>query len=1016
MKSKLALIFLLSLLEDGLGLNFLDVCTLKRNFLVLDCSGKQLREVPHEFPTEKYPLIREIILNNNSISSINESCFAKFINVEVIRLIDNNLSEEKVHNKSFSGLNKLHSLHFDNNNFKAVPNLFAEKSVNTLEINGNNIVHIDTLSWYAFSYLKKLGLQNNKIKNINDDAFKYLSKKLTDLNLRGNELLSLPKSLRSLSNLQHLDIRDNNLKSLSENQFSGMYNLKELHIFNEDENHLKLLTMIDVHKNMIDVHKNTFRYLPALQTLFLHYPNCILNEFPDLEGSFSIERLSIRNITGLHIPSNFCDKMKKLHSIFVNNCTMDNFPSLNNCAALRTIDFTANQIKHITNTAFSSLPLIESIEVLESNNGILSIGLNAFSGLPSLKELKISHFDLNNFPNLTGTNSLQRLVLKFCKISAVPKNFCSNMKNLEMVDFSANNIKRLPDFTNCTSLKILHVNKNQITSIDRQFQNSYKLEVVDLNDNHISMIEENPFSNSTEIKEIHLSHNLISNIHDDIFQNIKSLNFIDLSFNKLVKIPPKSLKTVFSIRVTGNKGLIHFLTRKELPSAMQLDLVYPYHCCFFANKFQKPEQKAYTLSSLENYSLEINVEEMLRFHNNNTKLIFEEADHDLPDHSLLAESYCVPTPNDFYPCEDLFGENWLRACVWVVFSMALFGNLSVIFGLALNFKKLDIPQYLVLNLAFADLFLAIYLGFLAFVDIITLGDFRSHALEWQFSANCNAAGFLATFASELSVYTLVVITIERFTTIKYSMHYEKRMTKQQTAVIITAGWIFSFTLATLPLLQFGDIRFNDYTKYSVCLPLETEGILSKGYLTFIICFNLIAFLVILICYIKIYCYIHDSNAWNSRDSRAARRMAILVATDFLCWFPIALFSMSAIFQKPFVCDLWVSKVLTIFVFPINACTNPFLYAILTKKFRQEVKKAFQKFKDYSSQYERENRLSSRMSVMLTTIGFSLPVHRGSTCSFLYSRRSSVKNEDFKATIQALKLLQHETEKEYYSDE
>ncbi len=38
-----------------------------------------------------------------------------------------------------------------------------------------------------------------------------------------------------------------------------------------------------------------------------------------------------------------------------------------------------------------------------------------------------------------------------------------------------------------------------------------------------------------------------------------------------------------------------------------------------------------------------------------------------------------------------------------------------------------------------------------------------------------------------------------------------------------------------------------------------------------------------------------TQAWNSNDSRVAKRMALLVFTDFACWAPIAFFSLTAAF-------------------------------------------------------------------------------------------------------------------------
>ncbi|RUS72581.1 hypothetical protein EGW08_019667 [Elysia chlorotica] len=74
---------------------------------------------------------------------------------------------------------------------------------------------------------------------------------------------------------------------------------------------------------------------------------------------------------------------------------------------------------------------------------------------------------------------------------------------------------------------------------------------------------------------------------------------------------------------------------------------------------------------------------------------------------------------------------------------------------------------------------------------------------------------------------------------------------------------------------------------------------------------------------------------RSNDATIAKRMAILVMTNFICWAPIAFFGLTASFGFPLI-DITNSKILLVFFYPFNSCANPFLYAILTKQFRKDV--------------------------------------------------------------------------------
>jgi hypothetical protein len=64
---------------------------------------------------------------------------------------------------------------------------------------------------------------------------------------------------------------------------------------------------------------------------------------------------------------------------------------------------------------------------------------------------------------------------------------------------------------------------------------------------------------------------------------------------------------------------------------------------------------------------------------------------------------------------------------------------------------------------------------------------------------------------------------------------------------------------------------------------------------------------------------------SDRDVVLARRLFLVVATDFLCWFPIGLLGLLATGGVPIpkVVNVWV----VVFVLPFNSALNPFLYTL-----------------------------------------------------------------------------------------
>lgn len=444
----------------------------------------------------------------------------------------------------------------------------------------------------------------------------------------------------------------------------------------------------------------------------------------------------------------------------------------------------------------------------------------------------------------------------------------------------------------------------------------------------------------------------------------------NLGNNVFPTLPTEGLQKLLHLKTFNNPKLRIFPAIEAFPRIRTLVLSYAYHCCAFlplltantvpAMKVEEiyfPSDKKFDFSLWNNsYSdiwpdLNMNASEAFQTQMNelwppnpNTYGDFgypsianfpeetysEESTNLLPFEQSAGAVKCLPTPGPFLPCEDLFDWWTLRCGVWVVFLMALLGNGTVVFVLIFSRSKMDVPRFLVCNLAAADFFMGIYLGFLAVVDASTLGEFRMYAIPWQMSVGCQLSGFLAVLSSELSVYTLAVITLERNYAITHAMHLNKRLSLRHASYIMSIGWIFALTMAVLPLLG-----VSDYRKYSVCLPMEVfKGHGSLAYVIFLMFINGVAFLTLMGCYLKMYCAIRGSQAWNSNDSRIAKRMALLVFTDFLCWSPIAFFSLTAVLGWQLI-TLEQAKVFTVFILPLNSCCNPFLYAILTKQFKKD---------------------------------------------------------------------------------
>lgn len=131
---------------------------------------------------------------------------------------------------------------------------------------------------------------------------------------------------------------------------------------------------------------------------------------------------------------------------------------------------------------------------------------------------------------------------------------------------------------------------------------------------------------------------------------------------------------------------------------------------------------------------------------------------------------------------------------------------------------------------------------------------------------------------------------------------------------------------------------------SICLPMETNNTAAVTYLLTLLIANGAAFLLIVVCYGTMYWSItrNNINPCNS-DTTVAKRMALLVFTDFACWAPIAFFGLTAVAGHPLI-DVTRAKFLLVFFYPLNSCANPFLYAIFTKQYHLDLLTLFSRFR------------------------------------------------------------------------
>uniref|UniRef100_A0A3Q1EDQ2 Lutropin-choriogonadotropic hormone receptor n=1 Tax=Acanthochromis polyacanthus TaxID=80966 RepID=A0A3Q1EDQ2_9TELE len=547
-------------------------------------------------------------------------------------------------------------------------------------------------------------------------------------------------------------------------------------------------------------------------------------------------------------------------------------------------------LKTIETLAFNNLFNLSEISI-QNTRSLMHIDRGAFNNLPKLRYLSISNTGVTVFPDITSINSLEPEFI------------------LHIYD----------------NLYLQEIPPNTFTGMTREYV------TMNLYNNGIREIHEHAF-NGTKIDKLVLKNNRnLKVIHTDAFKGATGPGVLDVSATALTKLPSQGLESVLVLLAQSAYALKSLPPLQGLWSLREAHLTYNSHCCALLS--WNTHRVQHVIGGSADSTLLMD----MPFFPEIDLLVEDDGFGDVNFHypeldfcQTRPTLVCTPEEDAFNPCEDIAGFGFLRVAIWFINILAIAGNLTVLLVFFTSRNKLTVPRFLMCQLAFADLCIGVYLLMIATVDLRTRGRYSQHAIEWQTGPGCSTAGFLSVFGGELSVYTLSTITLERWHTITNALQVERQLVLKQAAAIMAAGWLVCVGMGMLPL-----VGVSSYTKVSMCLPMDIETPLAQAFIIIILLFNVGAFIVVCVCYVLIYLAVKNPEfPGRGADTRIAKRMAVLIFTDFLCMAPISFFAISAAFKVPLI-TVTNSKILLVLFFPINSCANPFLYAIFTKAFRKD---------------------------------------------------------------------------------
>ena len=780
--------------------------------------------------------------------------------------------------------------------------------------------------------MKNLELSHNKISSIIGKPFLRQHNILLD----NNELVDAsfgdpndPNRVEPLADLSHLEVID-----ISHNQLTRLPNLHA--------SESKLLQLLAHHNQITDLSETDLSDMSILVILDLSSNKITRISSSALSNCVNLYKLNLANNLFFQLPS--LKNQTILDQLLISNCKIEALPDdlCLTCPLLGTLSVEYNQLKSIPN--LSSCKNLR--EVLLENNHLTALDESTFNGLSGLHTIDLSYNAISSLTNGTfrGLVNLKSLHLDYNAIRELPSGIFEDLVNLNRIDLNNNKIQSLPD---------------------NLFQRTNIIAEIRLNNNEIKYVSSIAFSNNlTYLQRLNLSSNMFS-----------EWTFPEGGFRSLLYL---SLANVEQLYQAPDP------IQCDCPGVQLLEFTYPYHCCLWQDQVNPKNLKPTTTPSNEdvNFTLPVynptfpqiltvippfhsgngaNIATLIPildwfseaygvdyrilpgpiiiwYFSNSTRVYTDITPPPPTVQSLVGSRsvMCSPPGDALRPCDNLMSPWPLRAAIWFILVLALLGNGSVLFVMLASKDKIKVPQFFISNLAFADFCLGIYLAFLACVDARTYGNqFYQSALEWQRGPGCSTAGFIAVFSSMLSCSMLVAVTLERVYTI---CHSPKTGISMSTAIVVALFcWLISFAFATLPL-----VGINSYSRVAVCLPFVTTELRDKIYIGVLLTTTMVAFLIILVSYTVILCIVCRSPAvgQNRKETiKLLRKMAPLVITNFLCWFPIVVIGYSALADKPLI-GVSQAKWLVVLVYPFNACANPFWYAIFTKNFRHRMRSMF----------------------------------------------------------------------------
>ncbi|XP_036383528.1 neuropeptide Y receptor Y8b [Megalops cyprinoides] len=329
----------------------------------------------------------------------------------------------------------------------------------------------------------------------------------------------------------------------------------------------------------------------------------------------------------------------------------------------------------------------------------------------------------------------------------------------------------------------------------------------------------------------------------------------------------------------------------------------------------------------------------------------------------------------------LSGTTFLILAYSTVLAVGLIGNTCLVFVISRQKEMRNVTNIFIANLSCSDLLMCIVC--LPVTVIYTLMD------RWIMGeALCKVTPFVQCMSVTVSVFSLMLIALERYQLILHPTGWKPVMGHSYLAVAVT--WMVACFIS-LPFLSFHvltnapfqnlSIPFNPFTDHFICMEQWPSNGNRLAYTTSLLLFQYcLPLVLIFICYLRIFLRLRRrkdmvERAREVRQKRAKgsqkvnAMLASIVAAFAVCWLPLNVFNTVFDWNHQALPDCQHNFIFSVchLTAMASVCVNPIIYGFLNSNFQKELKATLQRCRCWGAPESYESFPLSTVSTEVTKV-------------------------------------------------